>query len=607
LLEGVPIVSSDNPTKPLFQTPGVARRDVAAEDTSGNAPGVASSETAGILASIGEAAYRWDIATDELAWSGNVGSVLAADRATIATGRLYAALLDRDNMQTRFDAVMHSVQRDDGRGVPYQIEYCLRSASEPHNKTWIEDTGRWFAAADGRPTRAQGVIRIVNERHAQQERLSFLSRFDALTGEMNRWHLTDVLGNALQDAIRFRSSCGFLLVAIDDLARINEAYGFDAADEVIAAVAQRIRSRMRGGDSLGRFSGNKFGIVLNNCTPEDMAAAADRLLAEVRDEVVRTSASLVAVTATIGGVTAPRHARTVQEILARAQESLDAAKAVRPGSFSAYRPSLERDEKRRDNARATDDIVAALNERRVLLAFEPVVDATSRRPVFHECLMRLRRPDGTVLAAEDVIPLAERLGLIRLIDHRVVELVVAELVAAPNLHVSLNVSPASTLDPEWWENFAAQLRRHDGIAQRIALEITETAAFQTINDAIGFVRRVKDLGCRIAIDDFGTGHTSYRNLRKLGVDIVKIDGSFVQNLARSADDRLFVRTIVELAKGLGLATVAEWVQDEEAAAMLTGWGCDYLQGALVGTASLQRPQGAVLPESASRSRPSGNP
>jgi diguanylate cyclase (GGDEF)-like protein len=589
-------VSGGNPTKPLFQTPEMDRRPVAAPGTAASGvSGMASSDAAGILASIGEAAYRWELPTDELVWSANAASVIAVDQAAIATGRLYAALLDRDNLQTRFDAVMHSVQRDDGRGVAYQIEYCLRTGAESHRKTWIEDTGRWFAAADGRPARAHGVIRVINERHAQQERLSFLSRFDALTGEMNRWHLTEVLGNALNDATRFRASCGFLLVAIDDLARINEAYGFDAADEVIAAVGKRIRAEMRGGDALGRFSGNKFGLVLNNCTPEDLTTAADRLLAEVRDEVVRTSASAIAVTASIGGVTAPRHARTVPEILARAQEALDAAKTLRRGSFLAYRPSVERDEMRRENARATDDVVAALNERRILLAFEPVVDAASRRPVFYECLMRLRRPDGTVLAAEDVIPLAERLGLVRLIDHRVVELVVAELIAGPDLNVSLNVSASSTSDPEWWESFAVQLRRHAGIAPRIALEITETAAFQTVNDAIGFVRRVKDLGCRIAIDDFGTGQTSYRNLRKLGVDIVKIDGSFVQNLARSADDRLFVRTIVELAKGLGLATVAEWVQDEETAALLTGWGCDYLQGRLVGAASLERPEGVGLP------------
>jgi len=495
--------------------------------------------------------------------------------------------------------VMHATQRDNGGGVDYQVEYCLRLGGEPHHKTWIEDTGRWFAGADGRPARAQGVIRVIDERHAQQERLAFLSRYDGLTGEMNRWHLTEVLGDALEDAIRYRASCGFLLVAIDNLARINEAYGFAVADEVIAGIAKRIRSKMRDGDSLGRFSGNKFGVVLRTCTPEDMANAADRLLAEVRDDVVQTSTARVAVTATIGGVTAPRHARTVAQILAHAQESLDAAKATRRGSFFAYRPSIEREATRRENVQATDEIVAALNERRIKLAFDPVVETISRKPAFHECLMRIERADGRQLETADIIPVAERLGLIRLIDHRVVELVVAELLAASDLAVSFNVSPASTTDPDWWGSLVAQMRRHDNLARRVIIEITEMAAFQNVNEAIGFVTRVKDLGCRIAIDDFGAGNTSYRNLRRLSVDIVKIDGSFVRNLSRSADDRLFVRTMVELAKGLGLSTVAEWVQDEEAAALLTEWGCDYLQGTLIGAASTQRP-GAGGPLSRAR-------
>jgi EAL domain-containing protein (putative c-di-GMP-specific phosphodiesterase class I) len=306
--------------------------------------------------------------------------------------------------------------------------------------------------------------------------------------------------------------------------------------------------------------------------------------------VVQTSTARVAVTATIGGVAAPRHAHSVHEVLARAQESLDAAKAKRRGSFSAYRPSSEQDAMRRENVRATDEIVTALNERRIILAFEPVVEAISRRTEFYECLMRVRRADGTALAAGDVIPTAERLGLVRLIDFRVVELVVAELLAAPSLKVSLNVSPGSIMDPDWWGSFAAQMRRHPGVAQRIAIEITEMAAFQHVDDAIGFVTRAKDLGCVVAIDDFGVGNTSFRNLRKLGVDVVKIDGSFVQNLARSADDRLFVRTMIELAKGLGIATVAEWVQDEETVALLTEWGCDYLQGNLIGRASIERPE-----------------
>jgi diguanylate cyclase (GGDEF)-like protein len=561
-----------------------------AEAQPGAAPLVTPADSARIVTSIGEATYDWDIASDVLAWSSNAPNVLRiADSAAIASGRLYARLLAGDNVRTRFDAVMRSAERDEGTGVPYQVEYALAAGAGSADHTWIEDIGRWFAAPDGKPARAHGVVRVIDERHAQQEQLAFLSRYDALTGEMNRWRLTQILDETLQDAITCRSSCGFLLIAIDNLARINEAYGYEVADEVISVVAQRIRAKMRGGDALGRFSGNQFGVVLRNCTPEDMANAADRLLAEVRDEVVQTTAAPVAVTATIGGVAAPRHARTVHEILARTQESLDAAKTKRRGSYFAYRPSIEREAMRRENVRATDEIVAALNERRILIAFEPVVEAVSRKPAFYECLMRIRRSDGTILAAGDIIPTAERLGLVRLIDYRVVELVVDELAAAPELKVSLNVSPASIIDPDWWGSFCAHMRRHPGIAQRIAIEITETAAFQNVEEAVGFVTRAKDLGCCIAIDDFGAGNTSFRNLRKLGVDVVKIDGSFVQNLARSADDRLFVQTMVELAKGLGLSTVAEWVQDETTAALLSEWGCDYLQGELVGRASIERP------------------
>ena len=133
------------------------------------------------------------------------------------------------------------------------------------------------------------------------------------------------------------------------------------------------------------------------------------------------------------------------------------------------------------------------------------------------------------------------------------------------------------------------LRAHPGVAERLTVEITETAAIQDIGDASGFVARVKNLGCRIAIDDFGAGYTSFRNLRKLGVDLIKIDGAFVHNLRHSEDDRAFVHTLIDLARRLGLETVAEWVQDESSAAMLAEWGCDYLQGALIGLASSERP------------------
>ena len=188
-------------------------------------------DAADILASVGAALYHWDIESDALVWSSNVLDVLrVADIATISTGRRYAQLLDAANVQARFDAVMQTDQRDDGRGVFFQTEYCIRPDSGSGAKLWIEDS----------------------ERHDSDSRLSYLAYHDGLTGELNRHQLTMILKKALEEAMRSRSSCGFLLVAIDNLGRINDSYGFDIADEVIGAVAKRIRGRMRGKDSLGR-------------------------------------------------------------------------------------------------------------------------------------------------------------------------------------------------------------------------------------------------------------------------------------------------------------------------------------------------------------------
>jgi EAL domain-containing protein (putative c-di-GMP-specific phosphodiesterase class I) len=153
------------------------------------------------------------------------------------------------------------------------------------------------------------------------------------------------------------------------------------------------------------------------------------------------------------------------------------------------------------------------------------------------------------------------------------------------------------MDPDWWASIESLMQAHPGVAERLIVEITETVAIQDIDDVRGFVTRLKNFGSRIAIDDFGAGYTSFRNLRKLGVDIVKIDGAFVQNITRSADDRAFVQTLIDLARRLDIKTVAEWVQDEEAANMLRDWGCDYIQGRLIGLASGERPWGAS-PDSA---------
>src|SRR4030081_801532 len=548
----------------------------------------AAPQASAILASLGQAAFVWDVATDAIAWSDHASSVFPGiPAASLASGAEFAKLIEPER-SIRMDALGHAPPAHGGDGAPYRIEYGVRtSVSAP--VLWIEETGCWFAGADGRPARAQGIVRVNNDTRACDEQLLRLSRHDPLTGELNRTHLVASLAETIEEAARFRSSFAFMLIGIDRLARINDAFGFDVADAVISEVATRIRTRLRSGDVLGRFSGNKFGVILKNCTVDDTSTAAERFLAGIRDEIVPTKSGPVSVTASIGAVSVPRYARSADEAINRAHETLDLAKSRRQGSFSSWRPNVERDAQRRVNIRVTDEIVTALNERRIVMAFEPVVDARTREPAFHECLVRMQQDDGQFLLAPDIVPVAEKLGLIRLVDHRVLELVVAELAAAPRVQLSLNISPDTTMDPDWWASIESLMRAHPGVAERLIVEITETVAIQDIDDVRGFVSRLKHFGSRIAIDDFGAGYTSFRNLRKLGVDIVKIDGAFVQNIARSADDRAFVQTLIDLARRLEIKTVAEWVQDEESAVMLREWGCDYIQGRLIGLASPQRP------------------
>lgn len=541
-----------------------------------------------LFAILGQAGFSWDIAGDTLCWSDNVAAVLRdIPQSALSAASEFSRLIE-PMRGVRNDAVMNSTASDGGDGVPYQIEYGLRaSVSSP--VLWIDECGRWFAGADGKPSHAHGIIRVNNERHARDEQLLKLSQDDPLTGEFNRTRLTAALAEAIEEAGRFRSSFAFMLVGIDHLAQINDAFGYEVADEVIVEVAKRIRARLRGGDVLGRFSGNKFGLILKNCSVDDMNIAAERFLAGIRDEVVPTRSGPVALTASIGAINALRHAGTVEEAMSRTQEALDLAKARRRGSLMVWRPNVERDAQRRVNIRVTDEIVTALNERRIVMAYEPVVSTVSRQPAFHECLVRMRQEDGEYSLSPDIVPVAEKLGLIRLVDHRVLELVVAELADAPQAQLSLNISPDTTMDPDWWARIESLMRAYPGVAERLIVEITETVAIQDLDDVRGFVTRLKNFGSRIAIDDFGAGYTSFRNLRKLGVDIVKIDGAFVQNIARSSDDRVFVQTLIDLAHRLGIETVAEWVQDEEAAGLLQGWGCDYIQGRLTGLASLTKP------------------
>jgi EAL domain-containing protein (putative c-di-GMP-specific phosphodiesterase class I) len=182
------------------------------------------------------------------------------------------------------------------------------------------------------------------------------------------------------------------------------------------------------------------------------------------------------------------------------------------------------------------------------------------------------------VAAGEFIPAAETLGLVRLVDRRALEMAVAQLYAHKDIRLSINVSGTTAGDQSWLQSFIAYVRENREVAMRMTVELTETAALQAFEENARFVTRLRDTGCRVAIDDFGAGYTSFRNLHNLRVDMVKIDGIYVQNLSRSPDNQLFVRTLVELAKNFQLETVAEWVGSEEDAQLLASYGVDYFQG-----------------------------
>lgn len=241
-----------------------------------------------------------------------------------------------------------------------------------------------------------------------------------------------------------------------------------------------------------------------------------------------------------------------------------------------------------------EQIVAALNDRRISIALQPIVEASSGKTAFHEALMRMHLEDGVAVAPAVVFPVAEKVGLVQLLDQRVLELAIERLAAEPDLRLSVNMSSATAHDPDWPNRAQALLAAHPGMADRLIIEITETCAIEDISAAQRVIAAIKRLGAKVAMDDFGAGHTSFRNLRLLDVDLLKIDGAFVQNVAQSSDDRFFVRTLIDLARHLEIPIVAEWVENQETVSLLAEWGVDYFQGAFFGQATESQAPGASV-------------
>ncbi len=534
----------------------------------------------GILSAVDETAYNWDLTSDSIAWEANVNEVLGVSNPEhLKTGRGYQSLISPEHLSRRHDAIVDQDSGDAASGAPFRVQYQFIPGGKRSTETiWIEDHGRCWFDDDGKPIRARGVIRVINDRYWEEQRLLHYNDHDELTGQLNRVRLNDALGAFIQRTTRTQQSCALLIASVNNLAVFNSNFGFDVGDEVIASVARMIKSKLRGGDTVGRYSSNKFGIILSDCGPGAMRIASERFISAVRSETIETSACQLSATISIGGVVLPAQADTPNEALSCALQALDQAKQRRIDCFMPFEPSPTRETTRQRNIAIADEVVSALEENRMHLVLQPIVSTQSGKADLYECLMRMEKPDGTVVSAGEFIEVAEQLGLSRMVDRRTLELSIDLLRKHSTLKLAVNVSALTTSDQDWLVALHKLTGGKHELTSRLTIEITETVAIHDLDQTVAFVDTVKELGCRVAIDDFGAGYTSFKNLKILNVDMVKIDGTFVKNLVEETSDQVFIRTMVDIAREFNMETVAEWVGDQATVDFLKDAGITYLQG-----------------------------
>ena len=517
----------------------------------------------------GAACFDWNVSDGIITWDGATDILPVHLDARDACNFL-------DNIAPERRAALLAVL--DARGAAatsFEVDVEFASAMGAVGFTLA---GTRMGGEDGRTLRLVGLMRDTTEHAREMRRLTYLATRDELTGHLNRNALREELAGAIESAKAESRHCAFLVASIDRLAMINDSFGFDAGEEVIMGVGERLSRTLRGSDIIGRIAGNKFGVILKNCSEREIAVVGSRLRASVRANIVETRSGMVAATCSVGAVWLPQAASTSQEAMLRAEQALDKARANGRDGFAAYQASTQRETARLRQMQIADEVVLALKESRLKLAYQPIVQARSRQVSHYECLLRMAKPDGSILTAGHFVPAAEQMGIIHLVDRFALEATIARLRAHKKITLAVNVSGTAASDPAWLQDFVDYVRTARDVADRLIVELTETAALHHFEENSRFVSQLRELGVRVAIDDFGAGYTSFRNLQMLRVDTVKIDGSYIENLSASPENQVFVRTLVGLARSFDIKTVAEWVGSEDDAALLQNFGVDYFQG-----------------------------
>jgi diguanylate cyclase (GGDEF)-like protein len=469
---------------------------------------------------------------------------------------------------------------------PFSVIYRLITRSG--ETRWAMERGQCIYAASGEPAFLEGFISDITQQRQTEERLRWVAHHDPLTGAPNRVLFQERLEHALKRSARTGLKVGLLLLDVDHLKEINDTLGHDAGDALLQVTAKRLATALRSIDTVARNGGDEFAVILPDIESEQDLWTLLKPVLDLLQEPFSYAGRAIDCRASIGASIWPDHAKEAAHLLKQADVALYTAKAAGRGRMMVFRPSMRAGAERRVQMRSNAH--GAIKERRIEPFYQPKVLLQSGELAGFEALLRWRNPEGrietpaTIKAAFDDPQLAVAIG--RQMHELVFDDLRRWLDAGHRIgHVAINASAAEFRGNNFAEEILERLRAAAIPTHYLELEVTETVFLGRGAEHVERALRTLSLeGVRISLDDFGTGYASLSHLKQFPVDVIKIDRSFVQDLAHDPDDTAILQAVLNLGRALGLTTVAEGIETGIQAAYLRSHGCNLGQGHLFGRA-----------------------
>jgi diguanylate cyclase (GGDEF)-like protein/PAS domain S-box-containing protein len=423
------------------------------------------------------------------------------------------------------------------------------------------------------------TLRDVSDRKAFERKLRHQALHDSLTGLANRALFTDRVEHALSLRLEANRHVAVVFLDLDDFKTVNDSLGHAAGDKLLSIVADRLVENVRPGDTTARLGGDEFAVLLEGPDSAETAfAAADRLLRALREPFM-VDGKDVDVSASLGIAVADESNGLAEELLRNADIAMYTAKGHNKGGWALFEPHMHEAALRRLELKA--ELQRAVDAGDFLLLYQPIVDLGTGCVEGFEALVRWIHPEKGMISPAEFIPLAEETNLILPLGRWVLEHACRQARAwhrTLGTTMSVNLSQKQVAEPGLVEDVAGIIRRTGVAPGAITLEITESVVMHDVEQTVEVLRRFQNLGVSVAIDDFGTGYSSLATLRQLPVDVLKIDKAFVDDVAVSSDDAVLVGTVIDLARGLDMVTVAEGIEDGAQRERLGELGCVRGQG-----------------------------